>query len=49
MVNKSSEALEFMQGSFPQLMSSITMDYTGPGEDCFLDFCARCAEQCGTW
>ena len=38
LVNRSTEALEFMQKDFPNILSSRMLYYGGPGEDSFFDF-----------
>lgn len=41
LVNRSSEALEFMEEKFPNILESRTMAYGGPGEDDFFEFAAQ--------
>ncbi|WP_371196245.1 hypothetical protein [Glaciecola sp. SC05] len=38
LVNRSTEALEFMEDNFPTIYESKTLSYGGPGEDLFLEY-----------
>lgn len=38
LLNKSSQALEFMEEQYPNILNARQITYTGAGEDSFLDF-----------
>lgn len=38
LINRSSEALEFLEENFPNILASREIVYTGPGNDGFFDF-----------
>lgn len=40
LVNRSSEALEFLEGKFPNILTNKSIVYGGPGQDSFFEFLA---------